>query len=98
MKNLELKLMRWRTCPRLLCRQVVQRVQAIDEMSVADSFIMGVLRGWRLLQATELTAEEKRDILSTTHNSLEYDTIAQALQGLWDEQLLGQRPTSSHTP
>ncbi|CAE7332984.1 unnamed protein product, partial [Symbiodinium sp. KB8] len=64
---------------------------AIDELSVADSFIMGVLRGWRLLQAAGLTAEEKRDILSTTKNSLEYETVASALQSLWDEQLLGQR-------
>ncbi|CAE7241764.1 Smyd3 [Symbiodinium sp. CCMP2592] len=65
---------------------------AIDEMSVADSFIMGVLRGWRLLQAAGLSAEEKRDILSTTRNSLNYEVISQALQGLWDEQLLGHRP------
>ena len=64
---------------------------AIDELSVADSFIMGVLRGWRLLQAAGLTAEEKRDILSTTKNSLEYETVASALQSLWDEQLLGHR-------
>ena len=64
---------------------------AIDEMSVADSFIMGVLRGWRLLQAAGLSAEEKRDILSTTRNSLNYEVISQALQGLWDEQLLGHR-------
>ena len=63
----------------------------IDELSVADSFIMGVLRGWRLLQAAGLTAEEKRDILSTSRNSLDYEVIAQALQGLWDEQLLGHR-------
>ena len=65
--------------------------QAIDEMSIADSFIMGVLRGWRLLQAAGLTPEEKRDILSSTRNSLDYEVIAQALQGLWDEQLLGHR-------
>ena len=38
-----------------------------------------------------LSAEEKRDILSTTKNSLDYETIAAALQSLWDEQLLGQR-------
>ena len=29
-------------------------LQAIDELSMADSFIMGVLRGWRLLQAAAL--------------------------------------------
>ncbi|CAE7533658.1 nosip, partial [Symbiodinium necroappetens] len=65
--------------------------RAIDELTIADSFIMGVLRGWRLLQAAGLTPEEKRDILSTSRNSLDYEVIAQALQGLWDEQLLGNR-------
>ncbi|CAE7799282.1 GIP [Symbiodinium sp. CCMP2456] len=65
--------------------------KAIDELTIADSFIMGVLRGWRLLQAAGLTPEEKRDILSTSRNSLDYEVIAQALQGLWDEQLLGNR-------
>ncbi|CAE7692299.1 unnamed protein product [Symbiodinium sp. CCMP2592] len=69
--------------------------QTVDELSMTDSFIMGVLRGWRLLQAAGLTAEEKRDILSTTRNSLDYEVIAQALQGLWDEQLLGHRYSSS---
>ena len=69
--------------------------KAIDELSIADSFIMEVLRGWRLLQAAGLNAEEKRDILSTTRNSLEYGTVAAALQGLWDEQLLGYRHQGS---
>ena len=41
-----------------------------------------------MLQAAGLTPEEKRDILSTFRNSLVYEVIAQALQGLW-EQLLG---------
>ena len=63
--------------------------QAIDELTMADSFIMNVLRGWRLLQAAGLTAEEKRAILSTTRNSLDHDVVSQALQGLWDDQLLG---------
>ena len=76
---------------RLLPMPATTAPKAIDEMSVADSFIMGVLRGWRLLQAAGLSAEEKRDILSTTRNSLNYDVISQALQGLWDEQLLGHR-------
>ena len=63
----------------------------ITELSMADSFIMGVLCGWRLLQAASLSPEDKRDILSTTRNSLEYEAISQALQMLWDEQLLGNR-------
>ena len=70
--------------------------QAIDEMSIADSFIMGVLRGWRLLQAAGLNSEEKRDILGSTKNSLDYEVISSALQTLWDEQLLGHRSFQSH--
>ncbi|CAE7443123.1 Cacna1h [Symbiodinium natans] len=63
----------------------------VNEMTVTDSFIMGVLRGWRLLQAAGLSAEEKRDILSATKNSLDYEVISGALQNLWDDQLLGHR-------
>ena len=63
----------------------------LDELSAADLFILEVLRGWRLLQAAGLNAEEKRDILSTTKNSLDYAVIASALQSLWDDQLLGHR-------
>ena len=62
----------------------------ITELSMADSFIMGVLCGWRLLQAASLSPEDKRDILNTTRNSLEYEAISQALQMLWDEQLLDE--------
>ena len=64
------------------------------ELSFTDSFIMGVLRGWRLLQAACLSAEETRDILSTTQNSLDFSAISKALQSLWDEQLLGYRGNS----
>ena len=67
----------------------------IDEFSLADSFVLGVLRGFRLLQSAGLTADEKRDILSATKGSLEFDTITQALQTLWDEQFLGRSQTSS---
>ena len=66
-------------------------VKAMDEMTLADSFILEVLRGWRLLQAAGVTPDEKRDILSTTKNSLDFETIAAALQNLWDDQLLGHR-------
>ena len=38
----------------------------VHELSIADSFIMEVLGGWRLLQVAGLNAEEKPDILSTT--------------------------------
>ena len=68
----------------------------VSELSITDSFIMGVLRGWRLLQAASLSNEEKRDILSTTRNQMDYESISSALRLLWDEQLLG--PRHAHSP
>ena len=73
-----------------------ESVRPLDELSLADSFIMTVLRGWRLLQAAGLSPEEKRSILSSTKNTLDYDTISQALQTLWDDQLLGHRSTATN--
>ena len=64
---------------------------ALDELTMANSFILSVLRGWRLLQAAGLSPDEMRDILSSTKNSMDYDLIAAALQNLWDDQLLGSR-------
>ena len=52
-----------------------------------DSFILDVLRGWRLLVAASLSNDEWRDILASTGNKLDYTSIAEALQTLWDEQL-----------
>ena len=65
--------------------------EPLDEFSMADSFVLGVLRGFRLLQAAGLNAEEKRDILSATKGNLEFEVVTQALQTLWDEQFLGRR-------
>ncbi|CAK9003505.1 unnamed protein product [Durusdinium trenchii] len=61
------------------------------ELSWTDSFVLGVLRGFRLLQSSGLTPEDKRDIISTTRGSLEFDVVARALQTLWDEQFLGRQ-------
>ena len=69
----------------------------IDEFSLADSFVLGVLRGFRLLQSAGLSAEEKRDILSATKGSLEFSVITQALQTLWDEQFLGRAAPSQRS-
>ena len=66
----------------------------LNELSFADSFVLGVLRGFRLLQAAGLSADERRDILSATHGSLDFDEVNRALQTLWDEQFTGSR--SSH--
>ncbi|CAL1159019.1 unnamed protein product [Cladocopium goreaui] len=54
-----------------------------------DSFILDVLRGWRLLVAASLSPEEWRDVLATTGNKLDYLSVSSALQTLWDEQLGG---------
>ena len=73
-------------------------VQTDDESF--DSFILDVLRGWRLLQAASLTLEERRDVLSSTANRLDFESVSNALQILWDEQLSGVRRQGhgSHLP
>lgn len=70
-------------------------LDAIDEFSLADSFVLGVLHGFRLLQSAGLSADKKRDILSTTKGSLEFTVITHALQTSWDEQLLGRAAGTS---
>lgn len=52
-----------------------------------DSFILEVLRGWRLLVAAALSQDEWRDVLAATGNRLDYLSISSALQTLWDEQM-----------
>ena len=53
-----------------------------------DTFILDVLRGWRLLVAASLSSEEWRDVLATTtNNKLDYLSVSDALQTLWDEQM-----------
>ena len=64
-------------------------------LSFTDSFVLGVLRGFRLLQAAGLSAEDKRDIIGATRGSLEFEVIARALQTLWDEQFLGKQASGS---
>ena len=56
-----------------------------------DSFILEVLRGWRLLVAASLSNEEWRDVLAATGNKLDYISISNSLQTLWDEQLGSSR-------
>ncbi|CAK9050728.1 unnamed protein product [Durusdinium trenchii] len=48
-----------------------------------DSFVLGVLRGFRLLQAAGLSADGRRDILSATHGSLDFDEVSRAWSS-WD--------------
>ena len=58
-------------------------------LSTMDSFILDVLRGWRLLVAASLSPDEWRDVLATTGNKLDYLSVSAALQTLWDEQSSG---------
>ena len=67
-------------------------------MTTADFFVLDVLRGWRLLQATSLNREEWRDILSATNNMLDFDSTSNALQVLWNEQLMQPRSSHHHRP
>ncbi|CAE7227772.1 unnamed protein product, partial [Symbiodinium sp. CCMP2456] len=56
------------------------------------TYLLDTTDGWRLLQAAGLSPDEMRDILPSTKNSMDYELIAAALQNLWDDQLLGNRP------
>ena len=47
-----------------------------------DTFILDVLRGWRLLVAASLSSDEWRDVLATTNNKLDYLSVSDALQTL----------------
>ena len=64
-------------------------------LSLMDNFILDVMRGWRLLVAASLSQDEWRDVLATTGNKLDYQSIADALQTLWDDQLGGARGSLS---
>lgn len=66
-------------------------LDVVNELTLADSFVLGVLRGFRVLQAAGLSPEDKRDILGTTRGSLEFEVVTHALQTLWDEQFLGRQ-------
>lgn len=72
------------------------RDDSVNELTLADSFVLGVLRGFRVLQAASLSPEDKRDILGTTRGSLEFDVVTQALQTLWDEQFMGKQSFQQH--
>ena len=58
-------------------------------LSLSDSFILEQLRGWRLLTSANLSSEEWRDVLGTTQGKLDYQSISDALQVLYDEQMTG---------
>ena len=61
---------------------------AEDVLSPMDSFILDVMRGWRLLVAACLSSDEWRDVLASTGNKLDYQSIADALQVLWMNSLV----------
>ena len=45
-----------------------------------------------------MNREEWRDILPATNNKLDFDSISNALQLLWDEQLMQPRSSHHHGP
>ena len=70
----------------------------INELTFADSFVLGVLRGFRLLQAAGLTPDERRVILSSTRGSLEFEEITKALQNEMNMKIsFGKMPTMLRT-
>ncbi len=66
-------------------------------LSMSDSFILEQLRGWRLLTSASLNQEEWRDVLGACQGKLDYSSISEALQVLYDEQMIGStRSRHSH--
>ena len=65
----------------------------VDEEDEVDRFevFVGVIRGWRLLRATGLDARERNAIMAATQNSIEYMSVADALQNQWEEADLAER-------
>ena len=55
-------------------------------LTAADSLILDFLRGWRLLKGATLSKEERRDVLSSTQNNIDFVSIQEALLTLYDEQ------------
>ena len=55
------------------------------EFTGMDSFILDILRGWRLLVAAGLTDSERRDILASTQNRTDFQSVADALRSLYDD-------------
>ena len=54
----------------------------MSELTLADSFVLGVLHGFRVLQTAGLSPEDKRDILGTIRGILEFEVVTHALQTL----------------
>ena len=67
------------------------------ELTSADSFLLDVLRGWKLLEAASLSKDEWRDILSATGNKLDFESVSNAFQIMWDEQLMRPRMASHNS-
>ena len=76
---------------------VTSKESDITEMTLADSFVLGVLRGFRLLQSAGLSPDERRDIIGATKGSLEFEKVTHALQTLWDDQLSGRQAFGGDT-
>ena len=62
------------------------------EFTDQDSFILRMLRGWRLLRAASLSDAERRDVLAASQNRTDYQSVVQALKSLWDENAVSQQP------
>ena len=69
----------------------VRPTEPLPVLNAMDSFILDVLRGWRLLVAASLSPEEWRDVFWPPQGTswIILISVFSALQALWDEQLGG---------
>jgi hypothetical protein len=63
-------------------------------LTAADSLILDFLQGWRLLKGATLSKEERRDVLSSTSNKIDFVSIQEALLTLYDEQGYGHNSSA----
>ena len=51
-----------------------------------EDFILELLRGWRLLDATGLDVKERQAIMASTGNRMDYTSVMNALRSQWGEE------------
>ena len=68
-----------------------EEVQDVDEGS--NGYFDNELRGYKLLKSAMLDAGERQSILAITRNSMEYEAVAAALRGAWEDEELRRRDT-----
>ena len=56
-----------------------------EEAQSKEDFLLDLIRGWRLLDATGLYVKERQAIMASTGNNLGYEHVHSALRAQWSE-------------